>query len=184
MMDFSATALLRPSCSDSWDKVGASCDDERRRGTASRIVDHVVARTAKKVDVRALKDNMWKGMIPRLSVFSRPDEERVPTPALTDDDGDTDMTNAEAEPAEIPDRHQAEAKSDGDILKFTEFLSDLKHVYPEQQMKDISTSYGFICLLHLANEKGLVLEGGREEGTMNEIMVRKDPGVGEGYVGE
>lgn len=141
------------------------------------------ARTAKKVDVRALKDNMWKGMIPRLNVFSRPGEERVPTPALTDDDGDTDMMNADEERAE-PEIQQLEPRTDGDSLKFTEILSGLKNVYPEQQMRDISTSYGFICLLHLANEKGLVLEGGREEGTMNEIMVRKDPGVGEGYVGE
>lgn len=138
------------------------------------------ARTAKKVDVRALKDNMWKGMIPRLNVFSEPEPERVPTPALTDDDGDTDMADADQEPKE-PGIHQSEPASE---MKFTEILSDLKHVYPEQQMRDISTSYGFICLLHLANEKGLVLEGGREEGTMNEIMVRKDPGVGEGYVGE
>ena len=49
-------------------------------------------------------------------------------------------------------------------------------------MKDISTSYCFICLLHLANEKGLVLEGESER--MEEIMVRKDQTVGEGYVGE
>jgi condensin complex subunit 2 len=51
-------------------------------------------------------------------------------------------------------------------------------------MRDISTSYCFICLLHLANEKGLVLDGGREEGAMQEILVRKDVTVGEGYVGE
>ena len=59
----------------------------------------------------------------------------------------------------------------------------------EQQMKDISTSYCFICLLHLANEKGLVLDGGREETDnggdgMREIRVRKDESVGIGYVGE
>lgn len=38
-------------------------------------------------------------------------------------------------------------------------------------MQDISTSYGFICLLHLANEKGLVIEN--VEG-WTDLTVRKD----------
>lgn len=38
-------------------------------------------------------------------------------------------------------------------------------------MADISTSYCFICLLHLANEKGLVIEN--TEG-LNELDIRKD----------
>jgi len=38
-------------------------------------------------------------------------------------------------------------------------------------MADISTSYCFICLLHLANEKGLVLQS--EEG-FEDIRIRKD----------
>jgi len=143
------------------------------------------ARTAKKVDVRALKENMWKGMIPRLSVFSAP-EERGPTPPLTDADGDSEMMEADA-PATPTAEEQPQQRLDGnaeEVLKFTDILGGLRNVYPDNQMKDISTSYGFICLLHLANEKGLVLEGGREEGTMEEILVRRDGAVGEGYVGE
>lgn len=140
------------------------------------------ARTAKKVDVRALKENMWKGMHPQLNIFSAPAQERIPTPALTDGDGDTDMMDGDDGPLEP--REQEEPAQSEEVLRFTQILSGLKNVYPDQQMKDISTSYGFICLLHLANEKGLLLEGGREEGTMSEIMVRRDPGVGEGYVGE
>ena len=38
-------------------------------------------------------------------------------------------------------------------------------------MADISTSYGFICLLHLANEKGLVIEN--VEG-WQDLTVKKD----------
>jgi condensin complex subunit 2 len=38
-------------------------------------------------------------------------------------------------------------------------------------MADISTSYCFISLLHLANEKGLLLSN--EEG-LEEIIIRKD----------
>lgn len=50
-------------------------------------------------------------------------------------------------------------------------MNNLQHVYPKQQMADISTSYGFICLLHLANEKGLVIEN--VEG-WEDLKVRKD----------
>ena len=50
-------------------------------------------------------------------------------------------------------------------------MNNLQHVYPKQQMADISTSYGFICLLHLANEKGLVIEN--VDG-WQDLTVRKD----------
>lgn len=38
-------------------------------------------------------------------------------------------------------------------------------------MSDISTSFCFICLLHLANEKGLVIE--KQEG-LAELTIRRD----------
>jgi condensin complex subunit 2 len=44
-------------------------------------------------------------------------------------------------------------------------------------MADISTSYCFICLLHLANEKGLVVE--EEGGALQELLIRMDPSAGE-----
>jgi condensin complex subunit 2 len=40
-------------------------------------------------------------------------------------------------------------------LKFTGIMNNLKSVYPQKKMKDISVSFCFICLLHLANEKSL-----------------------------
>jgi condensin complex subunit 2 len=105
-----------------------------------------------------------------------------PTPAPTDADGDVDMMDID-EPA--PSTAAVEkALEKVPELRFTDMIRDLRKVYPEQQMRDISTSYCFICLLHLANEKGLVLEGGTEEEGMREIMVRRDVTVGEGYVGE
>ena len=57
-------------------------------------------------------------------------------------------------------------------LQFTTVMQNLQSVYPKQVMSDISTSYCFICLLHLANEKGLVIE--KKEGLM-ELDIRKDP---------
>jgi condensin complex subunit 2 len=50
-------------------------------------------------------------------------------------------------------------------------MQNLQSVYPKKTLNDISTSYCFICLLHLANEKGLVIE--KQEGLM-ELDIRKD----------
>lgn len=53
-------------------------------------------------------------------------------------------------------------------------MNNLQHVYPKQQMSDISTSYGFICLLHLANEKGLMIENVDD---WTDLRVKKDFGA-------
>lgn len=50
-------------------------------------------------------------------------------------------------------------------------MNDLQRVYPKPIMDDISTSFCFICLLHLANEKGLVITKTPE---LNELDIRKD----------
>lgn len=75
------------------------------------------ARTAKRVDVKKLKDNLWK--------------------ALTKDE----QVNG--------------------IQKFTDIVSNLKKMYPPKVMKDISVPFCFICLLHLANERDLVIKGSK-----------------------
>lgn len=182
------------------------------------------ARTAKKVDVRRLKENMWKGMSEKLalmtiSVFEKPTTmPQQQQQQMSEADGDVDMMDVDVdahETSQDQDQLQIElqrqlddadpiqegeggggsgqgvADADADVgqeedaLKFTELIQDLRGVYPEQQMKDISTSYCFICLLHLANEKGLVLEGELDgERAMQEIRVMRDKSVGEGYEGE
>lgn len=93
------------------------------------------ARVAKKVDVRRLKEEMWKGIGLEETTF---------------------QAIALSEPY---------TKSNETPLKFTSVMNNLQQVYPKQAMADISTSYCFICLLHLANEKGLMLgnEPGRSE---------------------
>lgn len=50
-------------------------------------------------------------------------------------------------------------------------MNGLQNVYPKQAMQDISTSYCFICLLHLANEKGLTIE---KQDDLQELSIRKD----------
>ncbi|KAK0657667.1 condensin complex subunit 2-like protein [Cercophora newfieldiana] len=106
------------------------------------------ARVAKKVDVRRLKEEMWKGMdFEKLD--KQPDRSRLPTPPSQDDPAD------ESNPT----------------LKFTDVINGLQKVYPKPLMDDISTSFCFICVLHLANEKGLVIE---KTPDMTELMIRKD----------
>lgn len=102
------------------------------------------ARVAKKVDVRKLKENLWTGL-----AFDTPPKQ----PQQPQHDGDMDVV-VEEEPR-----------------KFTQIMNELQGVYPQKTMADISTSYCFICLLHLANEKGLVIEG--NEG-LTELSVKKD----------
>ncbi|KAI5857894.1 condensin complex subunit 2/barren [Tricharina praecox] len=107
------------------------------------------ARVAKKVDVRKLKENIWSGL--KFAPGQDPDNSirsEEPTP----------------DPFEEP-------------RKFTRVMNNLCAVYPEKVMSDISTSYCFICLLHLANEKGLIVE--EEGGTLQELVIRKDPAANE-----
>ncbi|KAI6093381.1 barren [Hypoxylon rubiginosum] len=107
------------------------------------------ARVAKKVDVRRLKEELWKGLgFPE--VDEDPNRSRLPTP-----------------PTEPAKKDGAEEPP----LKFTSVMNDLQAVYPKAVMDDISTSFCFICLLHLANEKGLVIENTPE---LLELEIRKD----------
>ncbi|KAL8675319.1 MAG: hypothetical protein Q9168_000276 [Polycauliona sp. 1 TL-2023] len=100
------------------------------------------ARVAKKVDVRRLKEEMWRGI-----GFEK---------------------DATAQASLSP---EAQAAGEYQTLRFTSVVNDLQRVYPKQAMADISTSYCFICLLHLANEKGLSL--GNEPG-LAELTIQRD----------
>ncbi len=61
------------------------------------------------------------------------------------DQGDEDLV-----PARLTDP--------GEPRKFDSVIQDLRRSYTREKMDDISTSFCFICLLHLANERGLKIE--------------------------
>lgn len=46
--------------------------------------------------------------------------------------------------------------------EFSTVIQDLRTNYTNDKMSEISTSFCFICLLHLANEQGLKIEVGSE----------------------
>lgn len=81
------------------------------------------SRVAKKVDVKRLKDNLWKSIN-----------------ILKDKYKETD----------------SEATSIG--LKFSNITNEMSKMYGEETRKDLSTSFCFICLLHLCNEHGLMIQ--------------------------
>lgn len=136
------------------------------------------ARVAKRVDMRRLKEEMWKGIGDRL-ISSMTFSSSSPSAAVNSTPAPEPIVE-EPTPSESPDK--PEDPTTNEQLRFTQIMNALKTVYPEQVMKDISTSYGFICLLHLANEQGLVLNslGGSEgqwDGRLEEIYVSKDAGA-------
>lgn len=117
------------------------------------------ARVAKKVDVRRLKEEMWRGIgFGEVSIHaSRPFIQ-----ALTVEKADASPTPTTSKPP---------VKDVDPPLKFTSVMNNLQQVYPKQAMADISTSYCFICLLHLANEKGLTLGS---EPELDELNIKRD----------
>lgn len=107
------------------------------------------AKSAKKVNIKLLKDNIWNVM----------KMEDTPQP-----------------PPEEPEKQEEETPKEPPVQEetreFKEIVQDLKSVYPPQQMSEISTSFCFICVLHLANEKGLTIEG---TSNYDNLYIHKDP---------
>lgn len=88
------------------------------------------SRTSKKVDVRKLKNNIWKSITALL-------EEK------------NSANNEPHQEADMPLKVQ---------LKLTDIIEVMNPMYSEKSRSDLSTSFCFICLLHLANEHGFKIE--------------------------
>lgn len=117
------------------------------------------AKTAKKVNIKLLKDNIW-------NVLDIPTDEK-------------DVNTIEPATASVEDKTEAESGQDSEaivedkqkVVKFTDMVQGLRDYYPPQQLSDLSTSFCFISLLHLANEKGLIIEDNKDN---TELTIRKD----------
>ncbi|KAJ2184296.1 hypothetical protein GGH18_004695 [Coemansia sp. RSA 530] len=55
--------------------------------------------------------------------------------------------------------------------KFSDVISSLKNVYPTEKLEDLSVSFCFICLLHLANERNLRIEG---DASLCDLVIAQD----------
>jgi condensin complex subunit 2 len=85
--------------------------------------------------------------------------------------GHTDALQKPPPPTPSQTADDIAAKAVDDSLKFRGVMNNLQTIYQPKVLQDISTSYCFICLLHLANEKGLVINN--EEG-FEDLTIRKD----------
>ncbi|NWU09744.1 CND2 protein, partial [Cephalopterus ornatus] len=99
------------------------------------------AKTAKKMDMRRLKENMWQ--------------------LLTD--GQKKGTVREVEDAEEEDMSVVAGEKN-----LSNITKDLLHRLPAAMAANLSVPLAFVCLLHLANEKNLKLEGTED---MSDVLV-------------
>ncbi|KAJ7746868.1 condensin complex subunit 2/barren [Mycena maculata] len=122
------------------------------QGKTRRVKPEFVNYTkrAKRVDVRKLKDNIWKGL-------------DIIVPQLKEEDDAMDVDPDEPTPTD-----PSEARV------FSSVISGLEKSYPRDKMAEISTSFCFICLLHLANEQGLKLESSVDDSAPMEPQIEED----------
>ncbi|KAF8936697.1 hypothetical protein BGZ58_003847 [Dissophora ornata] len=133
------------------------------------------SKTAKKVDVKKLKDNIWKEMTQQ-SLKRQPagnDLDRMRSKKRANVEASDDGAQL-GEDVEEQANTEDEGEDGEDYVKkeqkFTEIIGGLGKMYPEQKLKDISVPFCFICLLHLANEKNLSIEGTEN---LSELVIRQ-----------
>lgn len=123
-----------------------------------RKVDKVkigYATVAKKVDVKRLKNDLWQEL-------ERTFEERnmkvaavePPADGAGGDENSMDSVVHDAEQAERMDE-DAPPTGDAEPLSFQQTVKDMQ---ASESQTDVTLPFYFICILHLANEKGLALE--------------------------
>lgn len=142
---------------------------EPKRVKASSIS---FSKTAKKVDVKRLKDNIWKEMTLQ-SLKRQPGgrDEGERKKSRKDGEDDNSLEGEGTEDKENEDEGEEGEDYVKKEQKFTEIIGGLSKMYPEQKLKDISVPFCFICLLHLANEKNLSIQG--SEG-LNELVIKQE----------
>ncbi|KAF8003126.1 hypothetical protein HF325_002371 [Metschnikowia pulcherrima] len=89
------------------------------------------SRVAKRVDIKLLKDNLWKSI---------------------------KVEDEESNGMDEPRQESPEANEDAKQKSFKDVVDVIGTMYRSEEKKDLSTSFCFICLLHLANEHGLSFE--------------------------
>ncbi|KAG6865711.1 hypothetical protein C0991_012527 [Blastosporella zonata] len=122
------------------------------QGATRRVRPEFVnyAKRAKRVDVRKLKDNIWRGLDIVVAPPKNEDDESMVWNLLVHH-----MTTFDSD---FQDVDETLPTDPNDARQFSQVISGLQKSYPREKLEEISTSFCFICLLHLANEQGLKLE--------------------------
>lgn len=95
------------------------------------------SRVAKRVDIKLLKDNLWKSI------------------KIEDSEKSVEPEESEEATALVPPPQAEDANKK---KTFKDVVDVIGTMYRPDEKKDLSTSFCFICLLHLANEHGLSFE--------------------------
>ncbi|CAM9994156.1 unnamed protein product [Pylaiella littoralis] len=172
------------------DADGVFVDDFEGQGllSAGRRVEKIsvnYARKAKRVDVRRLKGDLWHKINAEFQSDNAAAAMRVDggdDPKVENDAGmdqkaknEEDSGDGSAEAAKGEEEEAADAKpSTPEVVDMT--FSDIVHdVASREEQSGVTVPFYFICLLHLANEKGLRLEGQED---LLDFSVASDPVTG------
>lgn len=63
--------------------------------------------------------------------------------------------------------------SEDNSVKFTQVINNLPQFYKNEELKDISVQFCFICLLHLANEKNLIIKQENPQQATDLVILKK-----------
>lgn len=143
-------------------------------------VDVGYATVAKKVDVKRLKHDLWAELAAHPMVVGEEgaDEETQ----IAEDDSVIEKVEANEEEnvgerenddqQEVP-KNTNNSTVDVDNQKTLSFSDTIDSMKLAQKQNDVTLPFYFICVLHLANEKGLKLEGSDD---LLDFVISKDDG--------
>ncbi|ODV58930.1 condensin subunit BRN1 [Ascoidea rubescens DSM 1968] len=143
--------IQRDSISPS-ENFGSNSSSRRRGGDTVSY-----SKIAKRVDVKMLKDNLW-------SAFNtvKKEKEKISSHRHSEENQkENQKENQEEDKTETEEQvngSKLPLEVDNDI-KFSDIVKNTSDMYSLEERRDLSTSYFFICVLHLANENGLTIEG-------------------------
>jgi condensin complex subunit 2 len=124
------------------------------------------ANVAKRVDVKRLKKELWAEVESKTASDIHAQVSLSEEQPITDPDNkdsfDIEGLNSKCE--QIEDEELDDGK-----LSFKETVFKMEAT---EAQEDVSLAFYFICMLHLANEKGLKLENG--EHGLNDFVISKD----------
>ena len=124
------------------------------QGLSRRVRPEFVnyAKRAKRVDVRKLKENIWKGLD---IVVPKGEDQNEDEDAMVCALRSSVCCGADVLRKDLDDRP---ATDPAEPREMTSVISGLQKTYPKDKLEVISTRFCFICLLHLANERGLKIQ--------------------------
>jgi condensin complex subunit 2 len=113
------------------------------------------AKRSKKVDVKLLKQNIWKS-IEEITIHKK----KRPASHFGNEEQEESSTALNSNIEDVFSNQEEIADDDANIdsMNFTQVVEIMSSKYDPKVKRDLSTSFCFICLLHLANEQGLTLE--------------------------